>query len=71
VLIERQTELILARMKLCLETAGASLQNAMKCNIYLHLGQALRGRQCDLSALLSGKSACAHIRLRAGMDRAV
>jgi 2-iminobutanoate/2-iminopropanoate deaminase len=32
--IERQTELILEQMKLCLETAGTSLQNVMKCNIY-------------------------------------
>jgi 2-iminobutanoate/2-iminopropanoate deaminase len=32
--IERQTELVLDQMKLCLETAGTSLQNVMKCNIY-------------------------------------
>ena len=32
--IERQTELILAQMKLCLETAGSSLDNVLKCNIY-------------------------------------
>jgi 2-iminobutanoate/2-iminopropanoate deaminase len=32
--IERQTELILEQMKLCLETAGTSLQNVMKCNVY-------------------------------------
>ena len=32
--IERQTELILEQMKLCLETAGTCLQNVMKCNIY-------------------------------------
>jgi 2-iminobutanoate/2-iminopropanoate deaminase len=32
--IERQTELILEQLKLCLETAGSSLQNVMKCNIY-------------------------------------
>ena len=32
--IERQTELILEQMKLCLETAGTSLENVMKCNIY-------------------------------------
>jgi len=32
--IERRTELILAQLKLCLETAGTSLQNVMKCNIY-------------------------------------
>jgi 2-iminobutanoate/2-iminopropanoate deaminase len=32
--IERQTELILEQLKLCLETAGTSLENVMKCNIY-------------------------------------
>ena len=32
--IERQTELVMEQMKLCLETAGTSLQNVMKCNIY-------------------------------------
>jgi 2-iminobutanoate/2-iminopropanoate deaminase len=32
--IERQTERVLEQMKLCLETAGSSLQNVMKCNIY-------------------------------------
>ena len=32
--IERQAELVLEQMKLCLETAGTSLQNVMKCNIY-------------------------------------
>jgi 2-iminobutanoate/2-iminopropanoate deaminase len=32
--IERQTEIVLEQMKLCLETARTSLQNVMKCNIY-------------------------------------
>ena len=32
--IEQQTEIVLEQMKLCLETAGTSLANAMKCNIY-------------------------------------
>jgi 2-iminobutanoate/2-iminopropanoate deaminase len=32
--IERQTEIVLEQMKLCLETAGSSLQNVMKCNVY-------------------------------------
>ena len=31
--IERQTELVLEQMKLCLETAGASLANMLKCNV--------------------------------------
>jgi 2-iminobutanoate/2-iminopropanoate deaminase len=32
--IERQTEIVLEQMKLCLETSGTSLPNVMKCNIY-------------------------------------
>src|SRR6476469_2112248 len=32
--IERQTELVLDQLKLCVETAGSSLQNVLKCNIY-------------------------------------
>lgn len=32
--IERQTELVLDQMKLCLETAGTSLGNIIKCNVY-------------------------------------
>jgi 2-iminobutanoate/2-iminopropanoate deaminase len=32
--IERQTELVLEQMKLCVETAGSSLENVLKCNVY-------------------------------------
>lgn len=32
--IERQTDLVLEQMKLCLETAGSSLENVLKCNVY-------------------------------------
>ena len=32
--IERQTELVLEQMKLCLETAGSSLEDVLKCNVY-------------------------------------
>jgi 2-iminobutanoate/2-iminopropanoate deaminase len=32
--IERQTELVLDQMKLCLETAGSSLSNVLKCTVY-------------------------------------
>jgi 2-iminobutanoate/2-iminopropanoate deaminase len=32
--IERQTELVLAQLKLCVETAGSSLENVLKCNVY-------------------------------------
>ena len=32
--VERQAELVLEQLKLCLETAGSSLANALKCNVY-------------------------------------
>ena len=32
--IERQTELVLEQLKLCVETAGSSLDNVLKCNVY-------------------------------------
>jgi 2-iminobutanoate/2-iminopropanoate deaminase len=32
--IERQTELLLEHMKLCLETEGSSLEKVLKCNVY-------------------------------------
>jgi 2-iminobutanoate/2-iminopropanoate deaminase len=32
--IERQTELVLQQMRLCLETAGSSLEKVLKCNVY-------------------------------------
>ena len=32
--LERQTELVLEQLKLCLETAGSSLGQVLKCNVY-------------------------------------
>jgi 2-iminobutanoate/2-iminopropanoate deaminase len=32
--IERQTELVLEQLKLCVETAGSSLEQILKCNVY-------------------------------------
>jgi 2-iminobutanoate/2-iminopropanoate deaminase len=32
--IERQTEIVLEQLKLCVETAGSSLDNVLKCNVY-------------------------------------
>jgi 2-iminobutanoate/2-iminopropanoate deaminase len=32
--IERQAEIVLDQMKLCLETAGSSLENVLKCHVY-------------------------------------
>jgi 2-iminobutanoate/2-iminopropanoate deaminase len=33
--IKRQTELVLQQMKLCVETAGSSLENILKVNVYV------------------------------------
>ena len=32
--IERQTELVLEQMKLCVEVSGSSLEKILKCNVY-------------------------------------
>ena len=32
--IEWQTELVLEQLKLCVETAGSSLEKVLKCNVY-------------------------------------
>lgn len=32
--IERQTEIVLDQMKLCLEGAGSCLENVLKCHVY-------------------------------------
>jgi 2-iminobutanoate/2-iminopropanoate deaminase len=32
--IERQTELVMDQLKLCIETAGTNLSNVIKCNVY-------------------------------------
>ncbi|HXM11349.1 MAG TPA: RidA family protein [Terriglobales bacterium] len=33
--IERQTEIVLDQLKLCVETAGSSLENILKLNVYV------------------------------------
>ena len=32
--IERQAELVLEQLRLCVETAGSSLEKVLKCNVY-------------------------------------
>jgi 2-iminobutanoate/2-iminopropanoate deaminase len=32
--VERQTEIVLDQLKLCVETAGSSLGQVLKCNVY-------------------------------------
>jgi 2-iminobutanoate/2-iminopropanoate deaminase len=38
--LERQTELVLDQLKLCLETAGSSLDRVLKCTVYCTLASA-------------------------------
>ena len=32
--VERQTQLVMEQLKLCVATAGSSLANVLKCNVY-------------------------------------
>jgi 2-iminobutanoate/2-iminopropanoate deaminase len=32
--VQRQTELVMDQLKLCVETAGSSMDNVLKCNVY-------------------------------------
>src|ERR1700749_2342859 len=32
--IERQTELVMEQMKMCVETAGSSMDKVLKCHVY-------------------------------------
>lgn len=43
--IERQTELVLEQLKLCVETAGSSLANLLKMQCLLHIGRKVCGSQ--------------------------
>ena len=62
--IERQTELVLEQLKLCLETAGTFAAERDEVQRLLYFGCALRRRQRDLRALFSGRSPGANFRLR-------
>jgi enamine deaminase RidA (YjgF/YER057c/UK114 family) len=43
-----QAELVMAQMKHCLEAAGSSLSNVLKCNVYCTPAIALREVQCGV-----------------------
>ena len=60
--IERQTELVVAQMKHCLETAGSSLENVLKCNVYCTSVEKLQ-RSTRLRSLLSQGPARPDLRL--------
>ena len=64
--LERQTELVLEQMKLCLETAGSSLEKVPKRNV-LHLCRAIWQGQRDLCPIFPERPAGADLRLRSGV----
>ena len=63
--IERQTEIVLEQLKLCVETAGSSLENILKLNVYVTsvalLSRPVPCGEYRLQALFPGKSARAHL----------
>ncbi|MGY4428920.1 enamine deaminase RidA (YjgF/YER057c/UK114 family) [Bradyrhizobium sp. F1.13.1] len=67
--IERQSELIMEQMKLCLQTAGASLDNVMKCNVYCTSTKHLAAFNAVYARYFPARSAGADLRLHAGMVR--
>jgi len=69
--IERRTELILAHLKTVPGTAGTSLQNVMKCNIYCTSASHLAVVNEIYARYFPENPPAAHLRLRAGMDGAV
>lgn len=60
--IERQTEIVLEQMKLCLAAAGTSLERVIKCNV-LHRRRAFPDDQRGLCALFSLRPAGAQLHL--------
>ena len=65
--IERQTEIVLEQMKLCLETAGSSFGASLEVHRLLHLRREVRRRECGLCALLSQGPSRADFRERPGL----
>jgi 2-iminobutanoate/2-iminopropanoate deaminase len=68
--IERQTELVLEQLKLCVETAGSSLENVLKCNVYCTSAEKFAAVNAIYARYFPKKSSGAHFCLRAPMVRA-
>jgi enamine deaminase RidA (YjgF/YER057c/UK114 family) len=68
---ERQAELVLDQMKLCLEAAGSSLAQVVKCSVYCSPDPSHFGKFNELRALFSDRVARPHLSARAIMARAV
>ena len=69
--IERQTELVLEQMKLCLETAGTSLAKAYEVQYDCTSAKHFATVNAIYAGAFSRRSARAHLRLRTPMDRPV
>src|SRR5258708_5179598 len=69
---ERQAELVLDQMKLCLEAAGSSPAQVVKCNVYCTPDPSHFGRFNEVYArYFSDRIARPHLSARAIMARAV
>ena len=69
--IERQTEIVLDQLKLCVETAGSSLENILKLNVYVTSVDIVPCGEFRLQALFPGKSARAHLYQCSCLERRV
>jgi 2-iminobutanoate/2-iminopropanoate deaminase len=56
--VERQTEIVLDQMKLCLEAAGTSLENVVKCNVYCNESGPLPNDKYRLCSVFPDGSSC-------------
>jgi Endoribonuclease L-PSP len=68
--IERQTELVLDQLKLCLETAGSSFGSHPQMQCLLHVGREVCRCQRDLLPLFPERPAGADFRERPSLARA-
>jgi enamine deaminase RidA (YjgF/YER057c/UK114 family) len=62
--IERQTEVVLEQMKLCLDTAGSSLEHVFEMQCLLRFCREIRRGKRGLYALFPKCTAGAHIYMR-------
>jgi 2-iminobutanoate/2-iminopropanoate deaminase len=69
--IEQQTELVLEQMKLCLEKAGSSMENVLKCNVYCTSVEKFAAVNAIYTHFFPQRSARAHLRVRSRMAGSV
>ena len=69
--IERQTELVIEQLKLCMKTAGSFPRQHFDVHRLLHIGADVLRRQRRLCEILSEESARTHVRECPRASRAV